>query len=88
MDLFGFFTRKPASKDVAKSRLKLVLVQDRLNISSNVLEMMKTDILKVISTYIEIDDSELEIEITQDEESGAPVLVANIPVKELKKAKE
>ena len=89
MDLFSFFTKKQSSKDVAKSRLKFVLVQDRLNCSTQVLEMLKNDILKVISNYMEIDEDELDIQITQpragDDESVMPVLYANIPIKNMRK---
>ena len=60
MDFFSFFKKKDntASKNVAKDRLKLVLVHDRVNCSSQVLEMLKTDIIKVISNYMEIDEEE------------------------------
>jgi cell division topological specificity factor len=89
MDLFSFFSRKPSSKDVAKSRLKFVLVQDRINCSTQVLEMLKTDILKVISNYMEIDEEELDIQISETTESsgeaGLPVLYANIPIKNMRK---
>ena len=45
MDFFSFFRKKqtPPSGSVAKDRLKLVLVHDRVNCSSQVLEMLKTD---------------------------------------------
>ncbi len=78
-----------ASGNVAKDRLKLVLVHDRVNCSSQVLEMLKTDIIKVISNYMEIDEEELDIQITQtqsDEQNGTvPVLYANIPIKSMRK---
>lgn len=89
MDLFSFFSRKPSSKDVAKSRLKFILVQDRMNCSAQILEMLKTDILKVISNYMEIDEEELDIQITEAAEKGgqvgSPVLYANIPIKNMRK---
>lgn len=88
MDLFGFFAKKPSSKDVARDRLKLVLSHDRVNCSPQLLEMLKTDILKVISNYVEIDESELDVRITQDNpEHGntVPVLYANIPIKNMRK---
>lgn len=90
MDFFSFFKPKSPSKDVAKDRLKLVLVHDRANCSTSVLEMLKTDIIKVISNYMEIDEEELDIQITQtasDEDSGrnVPVLYANIPIKSMRK---
>ena len=91
MDFFSFFKKKDntASKNVAKDRLKLVLVHDRVNCSSQVLEMHKTDIIKVISNYMEIDEEELDIQITQtqsDDKTGTvPVLYANIPIKSMRK---
>ena len=51
MDLF----KKKTSGNVAKDRLKLVLVSDRANCSSEMMEMMKNDIIEVISRYMDID---------------------------------
>ena len=93
LDFFSFFKKKndpAASGSVAKDRLKLVLVHDRVNCSSQVLEMLKTDIIKVISNYMEIDEEELDIQITQtpseDNNGTVPVLYANIPIKNMKKS--
>ena len=91
MDLFSFFSRKTSSKSIAKERLKLVLVHDRVNCSTQILEMLKNDIIKVISNYMEIDQEELDIQITRAplEDTGGegvPVLYANIPIKGLRKA--
>ncbi|MDD3395575.1 MAG: cell division topological specificity factor MinE [Clostridia bacterium] len=93
MDFFSFFKKKsaPPSGSVAKDRLKLVLVHDRVNCSSQVLEMLKTDIIKVISNYMEIDEEELDIQIsqTQSEDNGTvPVLYANIPIKSMRKVQD
>ena len=87
-DIFGFFKKKePASGSVAKDRLKLVLVHARVDCSSQVLEMLKGDIIKVISNYMEIDEEELDINITQteneDHNGTVPVLYANIPIKSM-----
>lgn len=88
-DFLGFFNKKPSSKDTAKDRLKLVLVHDRANCSTQLLEMLKSDIIKVISNYMEIDEQELDIQITQTESSdkkgSVPVLYANIPIKAMHK---
>ena len=85
----GFFNRKPASKKVAKDRLKLVLIHDRANCSTELLEMMRIDILKTISKYMEFDEEELDIKVgtTQSETSDAivPALYANIPIKNIHK---
>jgi cell division topological specificity factor len=65
LDLLSFFTRKTSSKEIAKDRLKLLLIHDRVNCSTQMLEMLKLDIIKVISNYIEIDETELDIQISQ-----------------------
>ncbi len=89
MDLFGFFNRKTPSKDIAKDRLKLVLVHDRANTSTQLLEMLKNDIIKVISGYMEIDEQELDIQISQGDggsgNSNVPMLFAEIPIKSMRK---
>lgn len=88
LDLLNIFSRKPTSKDIARDRLKLVLIHDRANCSTQLLEMLKTDIIKVISNYMEIDEAELDIQITQtqsDHNSAVPVLYANIPIKSMRK---
>lgn len=88
MSLFDLFNRKKSSSDYAKDRLKLLLVSDRANCSPDVMEQIKNDIIEVISRYMEIDASGLDIQITQTESEGGngtvPALYANIPIKDLK----
>jgi cell division topological specificity factor len=87
MDLLKLFSgNKPSSKEVAKDRLKLILIHDRSAISPEILDMIRGEILQVISRYVEIDNSEVEIALTRtDEEDGNfPALVANIPIKNAK----
>ena len=83
MDLF----RKKTSSDIAKDRLKLLLVSDRANCSPETMELIKNDIIKVIAKYMEIDSEGVDIQITQTESDGnngsVPALIANIPIKEL-----
>ena len=87
MALMDFF-RKKSSGDVAKDRLKLLLISDRANCSPEVMELIKNDIIKVISKYMEIDCENLDIQITQTESDGqngrVPALCANSPIKDLK----
>ncbi|MFU0825164.1 cell division topological specificity factor MinE [Clostridium sp.] len=86
MDLFKLFSSKPSSKEVAKDRLKLILIHDRSNVSPELLEMMKNDILNVISKYVIIDDSEVDVRLTRTEEveCSSPALVASIPIKKMR----
>lgn len=86
------FGKKQKSGNVAKSRLQVVLFQDRMKMSPKVLEMLKTDILNVIAQYMEIDHQELDIKISptqiQEQNDGLPSLVANIPIKGLKRSQK
>ena len=73
--------KKETSKDDAKNRLKLVLIKDRAMLPSGVLENMKDDILKVLSKYVEIEKSKLNIDICPyDDDPRKIALVANIPI--------
>ena len=86
MRLMDFF-RKKSSGEVAKDRLKLLLVSDRANCSPELMEQIKNDIIQVISKYMDIDAQGLDIQITETEsETGngvVPALFANIPIKDL-----
>ncbi|MDF2522346.1 MAG: cell division topological specificity factor MinE [Clostridia bacterium] len=89
MDLFKMFNKPDnSSKDIAKERLKLVLIHDRANVSPQFLEMIKGEIIGVISDYMEIDEEGLEINLTRTkrdiDNTSVPALVANIPIKKMK----
>lgn len=89
MSFFKIFGRKKEkSKNVAKERLKLVLVHDRSDISPQFLELIKEDIIKAISKHIEIDEEELNIKLTRmkkdKDSSTTSALVANIPILKVK----
>ncbi len=79
------------SKDAAKERLHLVLMQDRANVSVDFLDMMKQEIIDVIKKYIDIDESEMDVRLTnkvnEDGTNGAPALYANIPIVSIKNEK-
>lgn len=88
LDLSKLFGRSKTSKDVAKDRLKLVLIHDRANVSPQFLEMVKSEIIKVIQNYMDIDENALDIQLTktksEDGDRVVPALVANIPIKNVK----
>ena len=64
------------SKNKAKERLHLVLMQDRANVSADFLELIKK--------YIEVEENEIDVRLTnevkEDGTTGAPSLYANIPI--------
>ena len=76
------------SKNAAKERLHLVLMQDRANVSADFLEFMKQEIIDVIKKYIEVDEQEIDVRLTnkenEDGTNGAPALYANIPILNIK----
>ena len=93
-NLLNFFKKKnknedaKSNKDTAKERLHLVLMQDRANVSADFLEMMKQEIIEVIKKYVNVDEDEINVTLTNqvnsDGTTGAPALYANIPIKEIK----
>lgn len=90
MELFKIFGKRPEkSKNVAKERLKLVLVHDRADLSPKFLDMIKSDIIRVISQYADIDEEGLDVKLTRMKKDGdnttISALVANIPIKNIKK---
>lgn len=81
-------TKELGSKDAAKERLHLVLMQDRANVSADFLELMKQEIIDVIKKYIVVDEESIDVRLTNqsndDGTNGAPSLYANIPIVNIK----
>ena len=88
MDLLKVFSNKTTTpKDVAKDRLKLILIHDRGDIDPETIDKIRMDILQVLSKYIEIEADEVEIALNRagsDEDGNGPALVANIPIKNMR----
>ena len=85
----GWFFNRKKSSQVAKDRLKLVLIYDRAGTTHNdeLIEMMKKDIMQVISRYVEIEEQEFEMDLrnVSNEDAGvSSQLVANIPIRRIK----
>lgn len=85
LELFNIFNKKTQSKDVAKDRLKMVLVQDRVNCSNQLVQALRNDILRVISNYMDIDEENSNIDIAQLPRSkGGATFIARIPIKKMR----
>ena len=87
MGIRSFFGRRK-SREIAKDRLKILLISDRVNCSPEMMEMIKTDIAKVSSKYMKIDTESMEIQIAKTDARGrdkTPILYANIPILDLHK---
>ena len=80
--LMKIFGKKEQSGKIAHDRLKVVLIHDRANISPEVMDNLKNDIIKVISNYMEINQKDMEISLANDDDSVD--LVANIPDNNMK----
>ncbi len=74
------------TKETAKSRLRLVLMQDRSNLEPETMAQLREELIEVISKYIVIDKESLGLNLDGDGESMA--LMLNIPVVRAKKPEE
>ncbi|ABI68934.1 cell division topological specificity factor MinE [Syntrophomonas wolfei] len=72
------------SRDIARERLRLVLIHDRASVSPNFLNALKEELIRVIREYMEIDEESLIVDLENEENSVA--LVANIPIRGFKRA--
>jgi len=84
--LIEFLTKKNTGT-IAKRRLQFVLIADRVGCTPEILEMIKDDMIKAISKYMEIDTTGLEIKIAQVEDrersEKVPILYVSVPVRVL-----
>ncbi len=81
--LLNALAGKQDSKDIAKERLRLVLVHDRASVSPEFMEQIKEEIIKVISKYMEIDTANTVINLHKTE--GTAVLEANLAIKAIRR---
>jgi cell division topological specificity factor len=84
MGVFEFIVgrKKPTPGEVAKERLKVVLVHDRLKVNPEVLEMIRAEVLSVISKRLEVDEQQMQVLLTR--EGGADKLQTDVPIKRQK----
>jgi cell division topological specificity factor len=69
-----------SGRSSAYNRLRLVLMHDRTQLEPHTLEAMRDDLVEVISKYIEVDRSAIELNLETDPETNQVALMANIPV--------
>lgn len=77
------FGRDTSSAEKARERLRLVLVHDRANVAPQTLERLKEDLIEVISRYLDVDLDTMEFRLSQEDHQAT--LVANIPVRAVKR---
>ena len=71
--------RQTASASTARERLQLVLAHDRSDLSTDILDQMRREILEVVARYVEIDMEEGAVSLETEDRMTA--LVANLPIK-------
>jgi len=72
------FGRRQASKAIAKERLRLVLIHDRAGIPPELLNVIKNEIITVISKHVKVEREGIEMNLSHSE--GQTRLVADIPI--------
>ncbi len=78
-----FFNReKDNSRNDVKQRLQLLLAHDRADITPQILEKIRREIVEVVSKYVEIDDEGLEFMLESDQRLSA--LVVNFPIRRIR----
>lgn len=85
-DLFAKISRwiqgQPPSREVAKTRLQLILIQDRSGVDPAILESLRDELVELIGRYFDIAKEGIAVELQRDEEKAA--LIANVPILSLK----
>lgn len=71
-------TKEENAKDVACNRLRVVLMQDRTNLTPELLQRMRRELVELLSKYVEMDKDALELNFDQDGDQMA--LMLSIPV--------
>lgn len=71
-------TNKENAKDVACNRLRVVLMQDRTNLTPELLQRMRRELVELLSKYVEMDKDALELNF--DQEGDQMALMLSIPV--------
>ena len=87
MGFFKNLSNKPTPKEVAKDRLKLILIHDRGEIAPDIIDKIREEILEVISKYIDISVDDVEISVNKSDDvqgENTSALIANIPIKNVR----
>ena len=84
MGIFDFMTgrKKPTPGEVAKERLKVVLAHDRIKVNPELLELIKADLLAVISRRLEVDEQHVQVIVAREDRWDK--LHADVPIKRQK----
>ena len=79
-------TKEENAKSVACNRLRVVLMQDRTNLTPELLQRMRRELVELLSKYVEMDKDALELNF--DQEGDQMALMLSIPVIRAKEEEE
>lgn len=89
---FGFLERlfgsRTSSSQAAKKRLQLVLIHDRTDITPELMNSLRADLIEVITRYMDVDEQNIELGMDRDDSMGQIALEASIPVLRLKRGSQ
>ena len=76
---------KSNSGEIARSRLKLLLVSDQSGINPGIIGMIRDDLVRVLSRYAQIDAGAVELRLIRPEKDGkqALLITAAFPVRQI-----
>jgi cell division topological specificity factor len=78
IEFFRKIFGQPGSSSTAKERLRLVLMSDHLTLAPEMIDKLKSDLVDVISKYVEVDRDKIEVNF--EEHDKALAMLANIPI--------
>ena len=81
--LTDWFRRKPTTGEIAADRLKFVLMHDRADITPEMMQHLRRDIVEVISRYMEVDSEGIDCNLSKD--INVRAIEVSIPVKGMKR---
>ncbi len=82
-----FFFQRKTSGNIARERLKLLLISDRMNFSTDLTERIQRDMIRCMSKYLDIDEKAVQIQYEQpgdDIHAEVSYIHAKIPVRNMK----
>jgi len=74
------------SKEIARERLRMALINDRASVSPQFIQMLRQDVILAVSKYMDIDESATNVNLSSSDASIS--LVASIPIRRMKRAGE
>lgn len=86
ISILEWFRRKSGTGKIAASRLKMVVLHDRVSVTPQYLDLLKGDMLRTINEYMVVDDENMHIELSrkEDGEDMRSVLTINVPILQVK----